>query len=56
LNLGYKLKTLKQLEEVTAVLYKNDEFYRYKVLAVTPNRISDSAGIFIVNFGEITFE
>jgi len=51
-----KFKTVKYLEKVTAVLYKNGEFYRYKVLAVTPNMITDSAGIVIVNFGDIDFE
>ena len=51
-----KFKTVKHLEKVTAVLFKNGQFYRYKVLAVTPKMITDSAGIVIVNFGDIDFE
>jgi hypothetical protein len=38
------------------MLYKNEKFFRYKLIAITPQMIADSAGIVMINLGKVSFE
>jgi hypothetical protein len=55
-NVENVLKEAKFTNKIPSILYKNGKFFRYKLLAVTPQMITDSAGIIMVNLGEVSFE
>ncbi len=55
-NLKNVLKQAKFVNKIPTMLFKNCKFYRYKLLKVTPQMINDSAGIVMVNLGEVSFE
>lgn len=55
-NVKNVLKEAKFVHKIPAMLYKNGKFFRYKLLPINPNTITDSAGIVIVNLGEVSFE
>lgn len=55
-NLEKLLKQAKFVNKIPTMLFKNCKFYRYKLLTVTPQMINDSAGIVMVNLGEVSFE
>ncbi len=55
-NVENVLKEAKFANKIPSILYKNGKFFRYKLLPVTPQMITDSAGIIMVNLGEVSFE
>jgi hypothetical protein len=55
-NIDNVLKDAKFANKIPSILYKNGKFFRYKLLPVTPQMITDSAGIVMVNLGEVSFE
>ena len=55
-NVENVLKKAKFANKIPSILYKNGKFFRYKLLPITPQMITDSAGIVMVNLGEVSFE
>lgn len=55
-NIENVLKEAKFANKIPSILYKNGKFFRYRFLPITPQMITDSAGIVMVNLGEVSFE
>jgi hypothetical protein len=55
-NVENVLKQAKFIHKIPSMLYKNEKFFRYKLIAITPQMITDSAGIVMINLGKVSFE
>jgi hypothetical protein len=55
-NIENVLKEAKFANKIPSILYKNGKFFRYKLLPITPQMITDSVGIVIVNLGDVSFD
>lgn len=55
-NVENVLKQAKFINKIPSMLYKNEKFFRYKLIAITPQMIADSAGIVMINLGKVSFE